>query len=225
MPIYAAGPRPATMTLAPTSRRCIKHTLDRYLPLRSSTTKQRNSADPTPQIIARIASRPVSPDSSRAQISIAPARHRPTFPDRGFLPWRLSDAGRRCTWHRRVRPASETLHRTGLMHRGRQTNYSITSSAGTSSVGSTPEVFLYDVSEMARLSHILYDRQIAKSPDLKAPDARQSEEDRTTAGRTQGGCPIRSRIDASTNRTPPSRKYRRVERDTSNSLGRLLCWR
>ena len=110
MPIYAAGPRPATMTLAPTSRRCIKHTLDRYLPLRSSTTKQRNSADPTPQIIARIASRPVSPDSSRAQISIAPARHRPTFPDRGFLPWRLSDAGRRCTWHRRVRPASETLH-------------------------------------------------------------------------------------------------------------------
>ena len=36
MPIYAAGPRPATMTLAPTSRRCIKHTLDRYLPLRSS---------------------------------------------------------------------------------------------------------------------------------------------------------------------------------------------
>ena len=114
MPIYAAGPRPATMTLAPTSRRCIKHTLDRYLPLRSSTTKQRNSADPTPQIIARIASRPVSPDSSRAQISIAPARHRPTFPDRGFLPWRLSDAGRRCTWHRRVRPASETLHRNGL---------------------------------------------------------------------------------------------------------------
>ena len=113
MPIYAAGPRPATMTLAPTSRRCIKHTLDRYLPLRSSTTKQRNSADPTPQIIARIASRPVSPDSSRAQISIAPARHRPTFPDRGFLPWRLSDAGRRCTWHRRVRPASETLHRSG----------------------------------------------------------------------------------------------------------------
>ena len=110
MPIYAAGPRPATMTLAPTSRRCIKHTLDRYLPLRSSTTKQRNSADPTPQIIARIASGPVSPDSSRAQISIAPARHRPTFPDRGFLPWRLSDAGRRCTWHRRVRPASETLH-------------------------------------------------------------------------------------------------------------------
>ena len=114
MPIYAAGPRPATMTLAPTSRRCIKHTLDRYLPLRSSTTKQRNSADPTPQIIARIASRPVSPDSSRAQISIAPARHRPTFPDRGFLPWRLSDAGRRCTWHRRVRPASETLHKSGL---------------------------------------------------------------------------------------------------------------
>ena len=112
MPIYAAGPRPATMTLAPTSRRCIKHTLDRYLPLRSSTTKQRNSADPTPQIIARIASRPVSPDSSRAQISIAPARHRPTFPDRGFLPWRLSDAGRRCTWHRRVRPASETLHKS-----------------------------------------------------------------------------------------------------------------
>ena len=115
MPIYAAGPRPATMTLAPTSRRCIKHTLDRYLPLRSSTTKQRNSADPTPQIIARIASRPVSPDSSRAQISIAPARHRPTFPDRGFLPWRLSDAGRRCTWHRRVRPASETLHISKLM--------------------------------------------------------------------------------------------------------------
>jgi len=114
MPIYAAGPRPATMTLAPTSRRGIKHTLDRYLPLRSSTTKQRNSADPTPQIIARIASGPVSPDSSRAQISIAPARHRPTFPDRGFLPWRLSDAGRRCTWHRRVRPASETLHRNGL---------------------------------------------------------------------------------------------------------------
>ena len=116
MPIYAAGPRPATMTLAPTSRRCIKHTLDRYLPLRSSTTKQRNSADPTPQIIARIASRPVSPDSSRAQISIAPARHRPTFPDRGFLPWRLSDAGRRCTWHRRVRPASETLHRSRHSH-------------------------------------------------------------------------------------------------------------
>ena len=119
MPIYAAGPRPATMTLAPTSRRCIKHTLDRYLPLRSSTTKQRNSADPAPQIIARIASGPVSPDSSRAQISIAPARHRPTFPDRGFLPWRLSDAGRRCTWHRRVRPASETLHMSG--HAGRIT--------------------------------------------------------------------------------------------------------
>ena len=124
MPIYAAGPRPATMTLAPTSRRCIKHTLDRYLPLRSSTTKQRNSADPTPQIIARIASRPVSPDSSRAQISIAPARHRPTFPDRGFLPWRLSDAGRRCTWHRRVRPASETLHT-----RRHRPAHSITSSA------------------------------------------------------------------------------------------------
>ena len=122
MPIYAAGPRPATMTLAPTSRRCIKHTLDRYLPLRSSTTKQRNSADPAPQIIARIASGPVSPDSSRAQISIAPARHRPTFPDRGFLPWRLSDAGRRCTWHRRVRPASETLHNNRLMHCSKQTS-------------------------------------------------------------------------------------------------------
>ena len=29
---------------------------------------------------------------------------------------------------------------------------------------------------------------ITESPDLKAPDARQSEEDRTTNGRTQGGC-------------------------------------
>ena len=33
---------------------------------------------PTPQIIARIASGPVDPTSPRAQISIAPARHRPT---------------------------------------------------------------------------------------------------------------------------------------------------
>src|SRR5262249_54817391 len=86
-------------------------------------------------------------------------------------------------------------------------------------------VFLYDVSEMALLSHILYDWRSSNHPILKAADARQSEEDRTTAGGTQGGCPIRSRIDATINGTPPSEKHRHVERDSSNSLGRILCWR
>src|SRR4029077_17297074 len=92
-------------------------------------------------------------------------------------------------------------------------------------IAAASEVFLYDVSEMALVSQIPYDWQTPNHLILKAPDARQSEEDRTTAGRTQGGCPIRSRIDASINRTPPSKKHRHVERDTSNGLGRLLCWR
>jgi hypothetical protein len=37
--------------------------------------------------------------------------HRHTFPNRGFLPWRLSAAGRRSSSNRRARPASETLHK------------------------------------------------------------------------------------------------------------------
>jgi hypothetical protein len=43
MPIYAAGPRPATVMLARTSSQCIKDILDRYLPLASSATKPGNS--------------------------------------------------------------------------------------------------------------------------------------------------------------------------------------
>lgn len=39
-----------------------------------------------------------------------PRRH--TFPHRGFLPWRLSDAGLRSSRHHHQRPASETLHRS-----------------------------------------------------------------------------------------------------------------
>ena len=56
--ICAADPRPATMTLAPITGRCINHTLDRYLPLRPSTTKPGNPVDPAPQIIARNRVRP-----------------------------------------------------------------------------------------------------------------------------------------------------------------------
>jgi hypothetical protein len=56
-------------------------------------------------------------------------------------------------------------------------------------------------------------------------DARQSEKDRTTNGRTQGGCPIRCRIDASVDQTSPSGKHRHVKRDSSNRLGRVLCRR
>src|SRR5580692_3463505 len=56
-------------------------------------------------------------------------------------------------------------------------------------------------------------------------DARQSEEDRTTNGRTQGGCPIRCGIDASVDQTSPNGKHRHVKRDSSNRLGRVLCRR
>jgi hypothetical protein len=56
----------------------------------------------------------------------APDRRQPSIPidpnaepgPRGFLPWRLSDAGPRCCWLRHDRPASETLH-TSDGRRGR----------------------------------------------------------------------------------------------------------
>jgi len=54
-----------------------------------------------------------------SQIPIAPAAP-PTFPQRGFLPWRLSDAGRPHLSLAHQRPASETLHRNGLMQRSKQ---------------------------------------------------------------------------------------------------------
>ena len=50
-------------------------------------------------------------------------------------------------------------------------------------------------------------------------------EDRTTNGRTQGGCPIRCRIDASVDQTSPSGKHHHVKRNLSNRLGRVLCRR
>jgi hypothetical protein len=44
--------------------------------------------------------------------------------------------------------------------------------------------FLYDISEMALLSDILYDWRSPNHLILEGLDARQFEEDRTTAGRT-----------------------------------------
>jgi hypothetical protein len=42
------------------------------------------------------------------------ARHSPRTIPRGFLPWRLSDAGRRCMSHACRWPASESVLKTGL---------------------------------------------------------------------------------------------------------------
>ena len=92
MPSYAAGPRPATVRLAQTSSQCIKETLNRYLPLPSSATRPANSVAPKPQIIARNRVRPRrSHKPSRSNLHSAPPT--PRIPYRGFLPWRLSDAG------------------------------------------------------------------------------------------------------------------------------------
>jgi len=91
MPSYAAGPRPATVRLAQTSSQCIKETFNRYLPLPSSATRPANSVAPKPQIIARNRVRPRrSHKPSRSNLHSAP---QPPIPYRGFLPWRLSDAG------------------------------------------------------------------------------------------------------------------------------------
>ncbi len=67
-----------------------------------SRSRSQSTAPPSRQIL-----------TSCGQIPIATAAP-PTSPNRGFLPWRLSDAGRLNSWHRRARPASETLHRRGL---------------------------------------------------------------------------------------------------------------
>ena len=55
-------------------------------------------ASPTPHLLHRC-----------GQIPIVPAPP-PSAPHRGFVLWRLSDAGRRSLSHPRQRPASETLH-------------------------------------------------------------------------------------------------------------------
>jgi len=58
-------------------------------------------ASPTPHLLHRC-----------GQIPIVPAAP-PSTPHRGFVQWRLSDAGRRSMSHRHQRPASETLNISG----------------------------------------------------------------------------------------------------------------
>ena len=59
------------------------------------------------------------------------ARSTTAATSRGFLPWRLSDAGPTLgvRGHLRHRPASETLHKTGRERSQQKRSYSITSSA------------------------------------------------------------------------------------------------
>ena len=73
--------------------------------------RQPPSKAPTPRSHHRRPSR-------RGQIPIAPAA--PSLhTSRGFLPWRLSNAGPRVCRNRRDGPASETLHKNELMQRSK----------------------------------------------------------------------------------------------------------
>src|SRR5438046_9618201 len=79
-----------------------------------------------------------------------------------------------------------------------------------------------DVSEMALLSHIPYHRYLPNHSALfceGCADARQSEEDGSLIGRSEGGCPIRSRIDARGGPATSSSKRSPCRPGTPNRLG------
>jgi len=109
--------QPATATL--------NNNLDHQAKLLSGPAHHRPARRP-PRTLARTF--PVS------QIPIAPAAL--SVPNtRGFVLWRLSDAGRRWMPHGLHSPASETLHNCGLMRRSNSASISITSSARANSIG------------------------------------------------------------------------------------------
>jgi hypothetical protein len=75
----------------------------------SSVLKPTRSASPATAISQSLRSTILRPPSS-SQSNPHSARHRPHFTSRGFVPWRLADAGPRPRGDVRDGPASATLH-------------------------------------------------------------------------------------------------------------------
>ena len=116
----STGHRPAAIPLAHVRTLARGKAVDRPLLVPLSTRTPCRRCPPGKSFVAwsRITPTPTDPPSRPN-----PHRARPTpnarAASRGFLPWRLADAGRRASRHRRVRPASTTLHRRKLRRKSR----------------------------------------------------------------------------------------------------------
>jgi hypothetical protein len=107
-----AGFRPATAPLTQTPNRHLYSHIDLQPVVMSKIAKPRCIYPATPSTIPPDrAAFTKMPHPPRSNLHSSSPLHRRTCPShRGFLPWRLSDAGRQSMSCRRQRPASETLH-------------------------------------------------------------------------------------------------------------------
>ena len=93
MLICAAGPRPATMRLALSGTQGLRSDRHRYRLRWPRTTKVSTSPAPAPLIIALGLVQSRQPPTAPTSNLHSARRNPPRIPSRGFLHWRLSDAG------------------------------------------------------------------------------------------------------------------------------------
>jgi hypothetical protein len=108
-------PAPPRWRLARANRRRLRHCQTQNL------HRWPRSMLTTPPIGGRATVRIPTPSRSNPHSAVARPPHHCGVSTRGFLPWRLSDAGPRARGTFREGPASETLHTNGSCCTGRPT--------------------------------------------------------------------------------------------------------